>query len=244
MRSSPVWFRHIHTDQIPQSATSSMAMMNTGSGSEIRHRLDLQSRLPPVQEPSSTPARRSRRDVVRPKDKGKRRAFGWGVGQDGWVEEKFRRFGEHCARNQVSRRLDTYSRLHANAWSQPGRGICAGLIPTPKEIAPLAMKILGDVLGIERHSSNTVDPHPPDRLPGDDQPFLSLTRDISIQALSAAISRLPIRTSPSRSVACCTSRASAVSPDYALTGWILPLSTSPAAKACLDGMVGSYPRRG
>lgn len=126
----------------------------------------------------------------------------------------------------------------------PGEEYARDLYRHHKEIAPLAMKILGDVLGSERHSSNTVDPHPPDRLPGDDQPFLSLTRDISIQALSAAISRLPIRTSPSRSVACCTSRASAVSPDYALTGWILPLSTSPAAKACLDGMVGSYPRRG
>ena len=91
----------IHPDQ---DTRFTMARNATGQGSEIRHRLDPQTSTAPSQSASrSSPALGGRRGVVRLKDKGKKRAFGWGLGQDGWVEEKFRRFGEHCARNQVGR---------------------------------------------------------------------------------------------------------------------------------------------
>jgi hypothetical protein len=91
----------IHPDQ---NTRFTMARNATGQGSEMRHRLEHQASTVPSQSASrSSPALGGRRGVVRSKDKGKKRAFGWGMGQDGWVEEKFRRFGEHCARNQVGR---------------------------------------------------------------------------------------------------------------------------------------------
>lgn len=77
-----------------------MMSNNAASGSGIRHRHDGPSTLASRQSSESYRSDRSLRRSIR-RDKGKRRAFGWGMGQEGWVEEGFRRFGEHCARNQV-----------------------------------------------------------------------------------------------------------------------------------------------
>lgn len=68
-------------------------------------------------QPQSSPigskaiqAPRGRGEVAeKKKDKGKKRALGWGMGPEGWaIEERFKRFGEHCARNQVSNLYTRY----------------------------------------------------------------------------------------------------------------------------------------
>lgn len=52
--------------------------------------------------PVRSPLGNESRDDPRGKGKGKAKARAkWEVGTKGWVKEGFRRFGEHCARNQV-----------------------------------------------------------------------------------------------------------------------------------------------